>query len=835
MKLLKNNKTYFITIALSLFLILMIMLYKGLFPFGNNSLAYSDLVAQYELFFKELITKIDTGESLFISLSGGYGYSFFATILTYLMSPINLVLYVFKNHDINKILNLVILVKPLLASLTMTFFLKKKFNSDKVYISLLSILYAFSGFYNAYYFNIMWIDAMILLPIITLGLEHLVVTEKKDLYIISLFLAIITNYYQGYILCIYCLIYFIFYAKYKEKLNKETIIRFIKSSLLACLLSAFILLPLFFELKELGSINGLEVKNNYSFNLIEFITSFFTGGRTTRYSSVTRGATDIWTNVPNICCGAITFALFICYLFNPNIKKTNKKTYSGILVIFLICFFIPIFDFIFEGFHTPNDLPFRYSYIFSFILITISMYTVKYLDKSSMLKGLSITKIILLLILVFNPINTTRTIIMINLIVVLLYTIFYLLTFDKITKVLSYICIPMIVIFECLLGFTNDVKINEISEINKYKELENNVKYIKMIDKYPYYRIESKDTVANSGSLYNYSNVSIFSSVLNSNTLYLNNRLGLDTNSINYYEYRGATPVYNTLFDIKYLIGEPDEYFDEVIYKVYKNKYNKDLMFEVDKDILNWNYKDDDPIVVQNDLVYRLSKEKDLFTKISYNSVNKNYYEYEIDTDSKYVYIVLDNIEFVDNGDVLYYRDTLVNNKNNPLNKAKVLNVNTDKKQDIMSSRILKLDVSNNKKINIYYKDGYSTFNMYVMNEDKFIKFQDSITNSVSLVGAYSDEILGAIEVDKDDTFIFTSLEYKDGWKLYVDSKEVEKEKIGGSLIGFTLNKGLHSIYLKYEQPYYNEGIIISCITVIFVSLYKMMDVITENDKDEEE
>ena len=71
------------------------------------------------------------------------------------MSPINIIALIFKDNNIHKVMNLIVFIKPVLASLTMCVFLKNKFKTDKWFISIMSILYAFCGFFTAYYFNIM--------------------------------------------------------------------------------------------------------------------------------------------------------------------------------------------------------------------------------------------------------------------------------------------------------------------------------------------------------------------------------------------------------------------------------------------------------------------------------------------------------------------------------------------------------------------------------------------------------------------------------------------------------------------------------------------------------
>lgn len=54
----------------------------------------------------------------------------------------------------------------------------------------------------------MWLDSVVLLPLIVLGLERLVKEHKGLLYTITLGLAILSNYYIAIMICLSMVIYF---------------------------------------------------------------------------------------------------------------------------------------------------------------------------------------------------------------------------------------------------------------------------------------------------------------------------------------------------------------------------------------------------------------------------------------------------------------------------------------------------------------------------------------------------------------------------------------------------------------------------------------------------
>ena len=75
---------------------------------------------------------------------------------------------------------------------------------------MFSLCYAFMAYNINFQINIMWIDGIILLPLVMLGIDKLINENKYKLYIITLFITIFSNYYIGYMICIFSVLYFIY-------------------------------------------------------------------------------------------------------------------------------------------------------------------------------------------------------------------------------------------------------------------------------------------------------------------------------------------------------------------------------------------------------------------------------------------------------------------------------------------------------------------------------------------------------------------------------------------------------------------------------------------------
>ena len=71
-----------------------------------------------------------------------------------------------------------IVLKIGLAGLSFTWYLRKRSGVPDFGACFFGIFYALSGYMAAYSWNIMWLDCIVLFPLILLGLEQLV-REKK--------------------------------------------------------------------------------------------------------------------------------------------------------------------------------------------------------------------------------------------------------------------------------------------------------------------------------------------------------------------------------------------------------------------------------------------------------------------------------------------------------------------------------------------------------------------------------------------------------------------------------------------------------------------------------
>lgn len=812
---------------------------KGVTPFGDKSLLTIDFFHQYGPMLGELYDRVRGGGNLIYSFTMGMGIPFFRNFFNYLSSPFNILMFLFNHNGLLTSFSVIIACKAVCSVLFMFMFLRKKVKVNNYMLIALSLMYGFSAYFSAYYFNIMWLDGMVFLPLICLGVEKLIFENKPLLYVCSLALLMFANYFIAYMVCIFLVIYFIILIVSNKKLwNKKTIFyklaMFVINSLITAGICAFFLLPLYKGLMSISATSdAFPSSQYYSFTFVEFLAGHFTGIMPTVLSS------DV-SNSPNVSCGILAIAAFILFLFNPKIEINVKVAYVWGLILLFISFYFGQIDFIWHGFHVPNDLPFRYSFVYTFLLIVIAALSIEKI-KSLKFRWISITYGIMLLLILGLQFyskkyeNISQDMIWLNLVVI---TIYYLLAvlkkYFKKMNMIAMLGFVFVVSLEIIAGMNENLDITQIKDsfyegysdektvLNKIKE-ENS----------DFYRLENLYTLSfNDPSWYGYYGVSTFSSMAYENMAVLQHNLGMPGNEINSYYYKQNTPIYDSIFDVKYFIGnnKDDTYYEKYDYDkldVYKNKNLTNLLYLSSSGVKFWNYNNYNPFSVQNNFVLGTTGIDQVLERIEITSKDEVYndgsyvvmkYEINPKEDNVYFYNNSTGIDFMLIGDELYYNSDDYNYVYN-LKNINIMGYNDYNEKYIINYKANKSKVTFYVGYNNYFE--YDFF-VYKLNQDKFKSFLAKINeNEIKIISFKEDCITASVSSESEQT-VFTSIPYDEGWHVYVNDREVSTFKIGNALLGFDLDAGDHEIVLKYKIPYFNLGLFISfsCLVLLSLEIY---------------
>lgn len=833
-----NNKWIYITFLISTIIISVIYTLSKIAPFGNNSMLDVDFYHQYGPLLNELYDRVKEGSSLLYSFNTGGGLPFYRNFLNYLSSPFNIVLFLFKKENIVMAFSCIIGLKVIFASGMMSIYLKKTFKKDGVLLTIFSVLYAFSGYFCSYYWNIMWLDGMVFLPLIMLGINKLVDDEKPIFYTVFLSIMLIANYFIAYMICIFAVMYFFGYLFYRYgfslKKTYKKIILFILFSILAAALVSFALIPLYKALSSISATSDSFPELTLQFKFHELLFNHLTGVNRTVFASDE-------LPLPNVYAGLLTFTGVILFFINKKINIRAKLLAFLILLIFVLSFNLNSLDFIWHAFHVPNDLPWRYSFIYVFIFITIGYYgilRIKDLKKSSVFASSFISLIIILLAYKFSfkNIDFDRTII--NIIFVLLYLLIFLFTqFKKINKKIIYALIIIFVSAECIYGIDYNWNIDHdiatfMSDKNTYEKL---ISETTSKDN-DLYRMEKTDYLTlNDAAWYNYKGISTFTSMAYESVSKFQRKLGLSGNNINSYYYKYYnTPIYNTMFDIKYLMGS---YIENPYYSYLKTdgkvdlikyNYSSSLLYGVDKKIKGYYPEEYNPFKNQSDLVSLTTNTTDIYTDVLVKDVIGGEItpsDFKNNSNGEFNYILddgQDSITFMLDNKVNQNIYLYINGSN--VNGFEV----DDKYYSITSDEYYTVDVGTKEigdvKVKINFKDnnddGIIKFYAYAIDDDKFKEFYNEINKNILKVTSYSDTLIEGDVTLKSDKVMLSTIAYDIGWKVYVDGKSVDTYKIADSYLAFDIKKGSHKIKLVYYPDGMKLGIITSFISLAIIFIY---------------
>ena len=838
--LLKKIKKYdylLYTFLLGLIIICTIYKLQEVAPFGRNSLLTIDFFHQYGPMLAEFFDRIFGNESFIYSFNLGLGLPFYRNYFNYLSSPLNILILLFNRSNLIMSYSIIIGIRAIITATTMSILLKHKLNMNNYLNIGLSLLYAFSAYFTAYYWNIMWLDGMMFLPLITLGIENIINKNNGILYTITLTLMLYSNYFIAYMICIFSVIYFVAYLIIKTKTFNwkkilKTIIKFIICSLIAGLLMAWALIPMYEALTSTNATSGsMPTSQYYAFSIINFFFNSLTGVNSTVFAS------DI-SNCPNVSCGILSIALYIQFILNNKITLKRKLIYTSILLLLLISFYFGPLDYIWHAFHVPNDLPYRYSFLYTFITIICCGYSLKYIKNISYFKVLLSYLISILLITIvfyidYNNISTNM--IKINYILITIYFLIYNLYifFPKLKK-LAIIIFTLTIGLECILSVNHNWDILQyIDEFySTYNDTNNSINIIKSKDKDLFYRTEKNYILTfNDGAWYDYYSQTTFSSMAYNSLAEMNNNLGQPGNYINSYYYKQNTPIYDLIFNIKYIIGSNTDYKrynlvqNENNTLTYKFNYTTGLMFGVNNTIKNWTYNYNNPLEFQNEFIsnttniketlYKLnyetkeiveSNESETIVKFTYNNVDDNIYIY----DNNYLinYILVDNT-------VYYKNDNSINNISNNI-ETTIYNY-----EPYNETYVINKNIKDNIEIYVSYSNYLDEeINIYSINNEKFINAYKLLKENEVKIKEFKEHYIKGYLNSKSIQTIYTSIPYDKGWNVYINDKKVNTFKIADSLLGFESQEGENKIELKYIPNNLDIGISTSISTLIFSITY---------------
>ena len=821
----------------------------GIFPVGPKDVLIIDLYHQYAPFLSELQDKLRSFSSLFYSWAGGLGADFFSTYAYYLASPLNLLLVLFPKSCLTEAVHLFILIKLGLAAAFFCIFLQRAYGKNDLSVVAFSMMYALSGYALAYSWDIMWLEGIYLMPLIFLGLISLIKHEGALLYTVTLGLLLFSNFYIAFFVVFFTVLYYpLLIIQFLPEKNFKSIFKKTLQvgvfSILAAGLSAVMILPTL-EALSLTSAAGSSFPRAITeyFNLFDYIGRHFP-----------MAAPAIREGLPNMYCGLATLMLAPIFFLSRKISKADKIAHAILLFVLILSFNLDVLNFIWHGFHYPNQLPYRNALVYIFFMVTMAF---RALDSkwefTSRQWGVMYGVVAGILLLTQKLNNKTPgfpEIYIVLVIIGIFAVVFTLNENDKNSKAKFIQWLFIAVAVE--LAVSTTLVIQKINDTEYYstregylagKEISNLMKEIKTVKSKEtgFYRMEvMPPKTPNDGFLYNYNGVSVFSSMLPKKVVTTMENFGFHTNSINSYKYEGSTLPLDSFLGVKYLIrksGQVDETLRTIFDKkdtitVYENPYALSIAYMTPSSMKKWYSGGSAPFPVQSRFIETVTGIRDIFQTVkneagSYSNCDVNQTDpYHYNVTRKYKGSesrISVNIKDVSNQNLYFYLET----RPNLIDYGYVMV--GEKRVDFNAKRSTIVDVGAVKagtpvSIEIVYQadsDLQQSFGVFsnTLNEANFKQAIDIAKSNLVQVEKFNDTyIKGTIDA-KDTGVLFTTIPYHKGWSVWVDGKKTETYAIDEAFLAVDMTAGKHTVEMRYMTPRFVTGAIITGVSAFIILL----------------
>ena len=370
-----NRKWNYLAIAfiIPVVSIMMIQLCGGYAPFGDRSMLYSDMYHQYYPFFVSFRRALLSGESLLYNWEIGMGMEQLGLMSYYLASPLNLLSVLVPEKWLLGYFSLLVPLKLGFASLFFAIMLKRLFNRNDFSICVFGAFYGLCAWALGFQWNVMWLDTFALLPLVALGTVYLLRDKKCVLYTVSLFLSVFSNYYIGLFTCIFVLLFFFCY----EICRWKGVGRFFADLWRIAIFSMLAIgMTLVLELPTLAALQNTQSSVNkfpqgFRLNIAEENTWLGLLDAMRQVAGNVGGGLELnfKEGLPNLYCGVGMLLLSFLFLISKEVKLREKICCVVLLLFFMISFIIRQLDYIWHGFHFTNMIPYRFSFLFSFVVL----------------------------------------------------------------------------------------------------------------------------------------------------------------------------------------------------------------------------------------------------------------------------------------------------------------------------------------------------------------------------------------------------------------------------------------------------------------------------------
>ena len=848
--------SYFPVFTGLLALVCMVICYSflGVWPVGTKSVMLVDMHHQYAPLLAQMRDTILNGQSLLYNFDLGMGASYLPLIGYYCASPFNLILLLFPENLLTEAILVITLIKNALTAGFFALCLQYTYKQKSYAISAVSIMFSMMMYMIAYSWNIMWLDVIMVLPLIVMGFEQMMREKKFLLYTISLAYALFVNYYIAFMVCVFMVLYFVVYVLREKRESRDvasSFLRFGGYSVLAAALSALLLVPVALSLGTTSaSDGGFAATWNSNFDFFDLLGRHLYDVTPTIRSG----------NLPNIYCGVFAILLLPLFATTKAIPGRRRAAYGGLLAVMAVSLCVNNMDLLWHGLHSPNDLPYRFSFLYCFVLLLIAYETLTHIEDIQPKQiVLSLVGIGAYLVLEgkFGDEAYGFTSLYLSFALIVLYALVtFMISQKKLLKDAGMILLLVIVVAEMVTGTDKTLlKLNSNEYFTNHgdyvdndttKALHSAVDQMESFgdsETSGFYRVEflPRRTCADT-ALYDYNGITIFaSSNPYENTRFMGS-LGYAVNGVNSYLYKFFVPVGDSLFGIRY-VAMNSEYkappqlkerqrvtLGSATYTIYENPDALSVGYFVDSAAKNWSYNYYNVHNSNNSLLSAMT------------GIQRDVYDcLQVESSGSASVSGLSGISMSEGtstftvpvtkaGRLYLYVDCRAAKS---ISVAATYGASGDSTSDswsvtphephIIDAGTVAVGDSASVTLNAESSCGGSIYAM-ILNEEVYQEHMTLLSANQMNVETFKDtKVAGTLTAPRNGA-VMTSIVYDKGWTVKVDGKKVATYAIANSMLSFDVSAGAHDIQMTFFPVGLLPGIllfVLGVLALVFILVVK--------------
>ena len=839
---LRRNWSWLLAVAITFVFMTIAAIVMTVAPFGGNSFSCIDSMHQYVPFFSDYQRKIKGFEGIFYTWNIGMGQNFLSLTLYYMASPLNLLMLLFPTSGIFSAFTLILIIKLCFSAGTFGYWLSRRRGapSNNILITAFSLGFAINNYTMGYYWNIMWLDCIMMLPLAILGMERIFRGESPKMYVLSLFYILYCNYYIAFIICIFLVLWFFAHRQVSVKAFFRNGLVFAGCSILSAAMAAFALFAAFLGIMQTSSADNMGLPKN------ELYGSFYAQLKQLFFLTTPIDMQNDDSGL-NAYCGVLTVLLFFLFLVSGRISLAEKIRKLLLIALLVYSFNSTLMNFIWHGFHNQYGIPNRFSFVFIFTLLTIGYEALVRLRQTEIFQVAvagSLTILFFLLCFLFgDPKGIVSggwifafTIILVVGYMVLLFVRHRSRRMLTVTGAIISILLMLELMATAGLGFLeNDVANGKYysEHLEGMQDAKRNVDRYASVNGYTFWREDQVSTRMLDEATYNgLRSVGTFCSTVNGNLVETMGRLGCYT-GVNEFLFYGGNPVLNMLTGVRFIYSRTGDFvaiasrrapvYEESGYAVYENPYALPLGYGVSQDVAEWEARSGDRLKAINEFALTLTGIRNVYESVT-PEITVTGTACDTWTASPTSYLI--NYErtgdkaprihasFTVDRDGSYVFDTKVNH----VSKSTLTINGNEKIHARITTQIFDLgQLSAGDQVELEFEfdsdaSDSGTISLFVsrVDEEKLQKIYDILADEpLTVTYAKDGKIDGVINM-KEDGLLFTTIPFDKGWSAEVDGEKVETIAVGDSFLAVSLTKGQHDIRFRYVSPGFLPGLAVS-------------------------